>query len=58
MPHWFCWVFTLSLHCDISVRGWWRRVDAATTVTVDQDWVWLNINWLWVGGGLFPLGWQ
>ena len=19
--------------------------------------VWLNINWVWVGGGLFPLAW-
>ena len=19
--------------------------------------VWLNINWFWVGGGLFPLTW-
>jgi hypothetical protein len=42
----------------VTLRGWWRRVEAQTTVTVDHEWVWLNINWLWVGGGLLPLPWR
>ena len=24
---------------DLGLRGWWRRIDAQTTITVDHEWV-------------------
>ena len=38
----WCFVFPIQqcLHPgDLGLRGWWRRIDAQTTVTVDHEWV-------------------
>jgi hypothetical protein len=58
LPSWLYWAVSLSVRCDVRFRGWWRTVDTHTTVTVDREWVWLNINWGWFGGGVFPLQWD
>ena len=30
---------------ELRWRSWWRNGNTRTTITVDQEWVWLNINW-------------
>ena len=32
---------------DLGLRGWWRRIDAQTTVTVDHEWVRRSFDAIW-----------
>ena len=47
-------MISLELSCELRWRSWWRNIQTRTTITVDNEWVWLNINWGWVGGGHLP----
>ena len=55
LPTWLTCMISVSLSCDIRWHSWWRHINTRTTITVDQEWVWLNINWGVAGGGALPL---
>ena len=45
----------IKTHIDSSIDFTIKHINRTgyycrTTVTVDNEWVWLNINWGWVGG--------
>ena len=54
LPGWLYCMISLEVRCEVRWGSWWRNINTRTTLTLDNEWVWLNINWGWVGGGPLP----
>ena len=55
LPAWLYCVLTVEVRCELRWCSWWRNINTRTTLSLDNEWVWINLNWGWVGGGQLPL---